>query len=81
MGTLIFRSRYASLTVLVPAELPVIFPQTLVYKTVEGSEVELRCEARGGKPVSEVSYWTFLLSLRLKSVKMAAENVSQGHIF
>ncbi|TRY67516.1 hypothetical protein TCAL_05884 [Tigriopus californicus] len=48
------RSRYASLTVLVPPDPPLIFPTGESYKTVAGKEVELRCESHGGKPASEV---------------------------
>ena len=49
------RSRYATLTVLVPPEPPQLMPKGEVFKTVEGGQVELRCESRGGKPASEVS--------------------------
>ena len=48
------RSRYATLTVLVPPEPPQLMPKGEVFKTVEGRQVELRCESRGGKPASEV---------------------------
>ena len=48
------RSRYATLTVLVPPEAPKLLPAGELLKTVEGRQVELRCESRGGKPASEV---------------------------
>jgi hypothetical protein len=48
------RSRYATLTVLVPPTKPKLMPEGDVYRTVEGRQVELRCESRGGKPASEV---------------------------
>ncbi len=48
------RSRYATLTVLVPPSKPKLMPEGDVYRTVEGRQVELRCESRGGKPASEV---------------------------
>ena len=48
------RSRYATLTVLVPPEPPKLLPAGELLKTVEGRQVELRCESRGGKPASEV---------------------------
>ena len=48
------RSRYATLTVLVPPEPPKLLPAGELHKTVEGRQVELRCESRGGKPASEV---------------------------
>ena len=51
------RSRYATLTVLVPPNKPRIIPQGTQHKTVEGRKVELRCESRGGKPAAEV--WHF----------------------
>lgn len=50
------RSRYATLTVLVPPEPPKLMPTGDLFRTVEGRQVELRCESRGGKPASEVSY-------------------------
>ena len=53
-GVTPIRSRYAQLTVLVPPDPPMIFPLGETYKTVEGREVELRCESHGGKPASEV---------------------------
>lgn len=49
------RSRYATLTVKVPPEPPKLLPSGDELKTVEGRQVELRCESRGGKPASEVS--------------------------
>ena len=63
------RSRYATLTVLVPPTEPRILhpssqpspphysPQDslTLHKTVEGRMVELVCESRGGKPAAEVS--------------------------
>ena len=65
------RSRYATLTVLVPPTEPRILhpsnqpspaqwpqPQEAsldLHKTVEGRMVELVCESRGGKPAAEVS--------------------------
>ena len=49
------RSRYATLTVLVPPDPPKLMPTGDLMKTVEGRQVELRCESRGGKPASEVS--------------------------
>ena len=48
------RSQYATLTVLVPPEPPKLMPTGDLMKTVEGRQVELRCESRGGKPASEV---------------------------
>ena len=48
------RSRYATLNVLVPPEPPQLMPKGEVFKTVEGRQVELRCESRGGKTASEV---------------------------
>lgn len=48
------RSRYATLTVLVPPDAPKLMPAGELFKTVEGRQVELRCESRGGKPASEV---------------------------
>ena len=53
------RSRYATLTVLVPPEPPQLMPKGEVFKTVEGRQVELRCESRGGKPASEVRTQNF----------------------
>ena len=50
------RSRYATLSVLVPPEAPKLLPAGELHKTVEGRQVELRCESRGGKPASEVCY-------------------------
>ena len=49
------RSQYATLTVLVPPDPPKLMPTGDLLKTVEGRQVELRCESRGGKPASEVS--------------------------
>ena len=50
------RSRYATVTVLVPPEPPVIVLRSSAGRQlVAGDEVELRCESRGGKPASEVS--------------------------
>eukprot|EP00095_Tigriopus_kingsejongensis_P001959 maker-scaffold594_size129171-snap-gene-0.23 protein:Tk01959 transcript:maker-scaffold594_size129171-snap-gene-0.23-mRNA-1 annotation:"irregular chiasm c-roughest protein isoform x3" len=51
------RSRYASLTVLVPPDPPVIFPMGETYKTVAGKHVEIRCESHGGKPASEITWF------------------------
>ncbi len=48
------RSRYATLTVLAPPAPPRLMPEGDVYRTVEGRQVELRCESRGGKPAAEV---------------------------
>jgi hypothetical protein len=48
------RSRYATLTVLAPPAPPRLLPEGDVYRTVEGRQVELRCESRGGKPAAEV---------------------------
>ena len=48
------RSRYATLTVLAPPTPPRLMPEGDVYRTVEGRQVELRCESRGGKPAAEV---------------------------
>lgn len=50
------RSRYATLTVKVPPEPPKLLPSGDELKTVEGRQVELRCESRGGKPASEVRF-------------------------
>jgi len=50
------RSRYATLTVLVPPEPPKLMPTGDLMKTVEGRQVELRCESRGGKPASEITW-------------------------
>ena len=50
------RSQYATLTVLVPPEPPKLMPTGDLMKTVEGRQVELRCESRGGKPASEVIF-------------------------
>ena len=58
-GVAPIRSRYATLTVLVPPEAPEIFPQGDYLRTVEGNEVELRCESRLGKPASEVSSYFY----------------------
>ena len=52
------RSQYATLTVLVPPDPPKLMPTGDLLKTVEGRQVELRCESRGGKPASEVSLCT-----------------------
>lgn len=50
------RSRYATVTVLVPPEPPVIVLRSSAGRElIAGDEVELRCESRGGKPASEVS--------------------------
>ena len=50
------RSRYATVTVLVPPEPPVIVLRSSAGRQlIAGDEVELRCESRGGKPASEVS--------------------------
>ena len=64
------RSRYATLTVLVPPTPPrIVHPSSQpvrthtsldstslpLHKTVEGRMVELVCESRGGKPAAEVS--------------------------
>ena len=48
------RSQYATLTVLVPPDPPKLMPTGDLIKTVEGRQVELHCESRGGKPASEV---------------------------
>ena len=51
------RCRYATVTVLVPPEPPVIVLGSSAggsRQLVAGDEVELRCESRGGKPASEV---------------------------
>ena len=53
------RSQYATLTVLVPPEPPKLMPTGDLMKTVEGRQVELRCESRGGKPASEVRFTFF----------------------
>ena len=50
------RSRYATLTVLAPPEPPKLMPEGEVYRTVEGRQVELRCESKGGKPAAEVRH-------------------------
>ena len=50
------RSSYATVTVLVPPEPPVIVLRSSAGRElIAGDEVELRCESRGGKPASEVS--------------------------
>ncbi len=48
------RSRYATLTVLAPPSPPRLLPEGDIYRTVEGRQVELRCESKGGKPAAEV---------------------------
>ena len=55
------RSRYATLSVLVPPNPPKMLGGSgqmadgqTIHKTVEGRQVELRCESRGGKPAAEV---------------------------
>ena len=55
------RSRYAALSVLVPPNPPKMLGGSgqmadgqTIHKTVEGRQVELRCESRGGKPAAEV---------------------------
>lgn len=53
------RSQYATLTVLVPPDPPKLMPTGDLLKTVEGRQVELRCESRGGKPASEVFMFFF----------------------
>jgi len=51
------RSRYATLSVLVPPDKPRIIPHGTHHKTVEGRKVELRCESRGGKPAAEITWF------------------------
>ena len=59
------RSRYATLTVLVPPNRPKMLGGSgadgqKIHKTVEGRNVELRCESRGGKPAAEVRIFLLL---------------------
>lgn len=65
-GVAPIRSRYATLTVLVPPEPPKLLPSGDLHKTVEGRQVELRCESRGGKPASEVSKSVYIYILQQK---------------
>ncbi len=70
-GVAPIRSKYATVTVLVPPEPPVITTRGGNRKhdseaaTEEGREVELRCESRGGKPASEVSTRLYFGDLKL----------------
>lgn len=78
-GVAPIRSRYATLSVLVPPEPPVITSsfaasQSVNWaesereaRTVEGNEVELRCESKGGKPASEVRYNMLTKVIELKN--------------
>ena len=49
------RSRLSKLTVFVPPE-PVRIREGEFLDTVEGKQVTLNCESKGGKPVAEVSF-------------------------
>ena len=65
------RSRYATLSVLVPPNPPKMLGGSgqmadgqTIHKTVEGRQVELRCESRGGKPAAEVrQLYYFLINI------------------
>lgn len=70
------RSRYATLNVLVPPNPPKMLGGSgqmadgqTIHKTVEGRQVELRCESRGGKPAAEVR--TKLFSMFQINLSMA----------
>lgn len=52
-GTPGIRSRFATLTVLVPPEPPKIVQGEFMV-TTEGREIELECISYGGKPAAEV---------------------------
>lgn len=57
VGQASIRSRFATLTVLVPPEPPVIAQGDFIQST-ENKEIELHCESIGGKPAATVSvYW------------------------
>ena len=73
-GVTPIRSRYAQLTVLVPPDPPMIFPLGETYKTVEGREVELRCESHGGKPASEVRNRNTVVFLLLIFLYVGCDN-------
>lgn len=51
------RSRFATLTVLVPPEPPVIAQGDFIQAT-ENKEIELECESIGGKPAATVGWST-----------------------
>lgn len=53
-GTPGIRSRFATLTVLVPPEPPKIVQGDFLL-TTEDREIELECTSVGGKPAAEVS--------------------------
>lgn len=61
------RSRFASLTVLVPPEKPEIL-QGSELTTTEDREIELECVSRNGKPGAEVSLSNTLVFLYIYSV-------------
>lgn len=54
-GELGIRSRYATVTVLVPPEPPIIKQGTFKL-TTEDDELQLECMSNGGKPAAEVSF-------------------------
>lgn len=59
-GQLGIRSRFATLTVLVPPEPPKIIQGDHLI-TTEDREIELECVSVGGKPAAEVIYYITLL--------------------
>ena len=68
------RSRYATLSVLVPPNPPKMLGGSgqmadgqTIHKTVEGRQVELRCESRGGKPAAEVRNDFLFVFLSIKN--------------
>lgn len=58
------RSRFATLTVLVPPEPPKIVQGNFLV-TTEDREIELECTSVGGKPAAEVNTNEFLNSITL----------------
>lgn len=56
------RSRFATLTVLVPPEPPKIVQGSFLV-TTEDREIELECTSVGGKPAAEVNTNEFLNSI------------------
>lgn len=56
-GQAAIRSRFATLTVLVPPEPPVIAQGDFIQAT-ENKEIELDCESIGGKPAATVGWST-----------------------
>lgn len=61
------RSRFATITVLVPPERPEIV-QGEKLLTTEDREIELECVSKGGKPAAEVKFFIHELFIPLRSL-------------